>query len=464
MKLNNREFLLQNNLINCFVGRVQWITVVLFLALSLGVTPFYHGNVFLYVTFVVIFAFLLWDSLDRNCGWFYTFLSIFLVFGFPVKLGYHLFTGDIFNEPVGSFSYTGDGYDSVILAVTTGVAGVLLGKFLFGVLSGKFYKQFNNSRIQVPITVDYLPWFVVILTLGLVIVNYEWGFFHLGMVPATVLPYHLTSLVFWAFNFGVLFFLAYSLNASPNGTGATDRKVALILVVFFLVGCSIYSRAPLLLLAGPLLAVTVYKGFRFLSLRRIGFYFTAWVLCIGISFVCVSYLRAYNFFHVETPHVETYIGQFGHLFIDRWVGFEGVASVSSYPPKGWPLFRRMLDESSSTQGDGLYAKISKSPFLGLDDMMKKTMLVGGIPGLFAVLLTSGDSWVVFFGSFLMIFTILMLERFFYVLVGFNTYLIVVVGCMVARTVVSFSYVDTFWRFMLELMLTVGLYVIFGGLF
>jgi len=426
---------------------------------------FYPGRILLYVIFVSLFAFLLWDSLDRSSSWVYVFLSIFLVLGFPVKLGYHLLAGEPFNEPVGAFSYTGDGYDSVILVVVTGVVGVLLGNFFYRTLSSKPYKQFNNF-IYRPFAAEgplhYSPRFVIIFTLGLVIINYYWGFFHVGMVPVTVLPYHLTSLVFWAFNFGVIFLLAHGLNSGINSIGAVDRNVMLILFVCFLVSCSIYSRSPLVFLGGSLLTVTVYKGFRLLSFRRIGLYLGAWVLCIGISFVCVSSLRAFNYFHVETPHVETphvetYINQIGHLFIDRWIGFEGVASVSSYSPKGWPLFRKMVNESSSMQTSGLYAKISKSPFLELNGAMEKTMLVGSTPGLFAVLWASGNLWIVFIGAFFIIFTVLMLEWFFNMLVGFNTYLMVVISCMVARTVVSFSYVDTFWKFLVELMLTVVFY-------
>jgi hypothetical protein len=91
--------------------------------------------------------------------------------------------------------------------------------------------------------------------------------------------------------------------------------------------------------------------------------------------------------------------QLSRLFVDRWIGIEGVLAVSSYPRIGFPLFIEALREDP--KGGTLYQTIAKS-----GATISKRFTFGTLPGIAGVLFYSGSFAVVLCGT--MLITILML--------------------------------------------------------
>jgi hypothetical protein len=143
-----------------------------------------------------------------------------------------------------------------------------------------------------------------------------------------------------------------------------------------------------------------------------------WVLCFVISLILVSWLRiniyslAYEPALVPIPSQNTGIAkpvvgasasnqiipmlrQVTRLFVDRWIGLEGVLAVSSYRALGYDLLAQAVRENQRTGNDSLYQAISNSPYKA---SQRFTFLT--LPGLVGVLFYSGSLAAVFTGTLL----------------------------------------------------------------
>lgn len=100
------------------------------------------------------------------------------------------------------------------------------------------------------------------------------------------------------------------------------------------------------------------------------------------------------------------VREVGGLFIDRWIGLEGLMSTVAYEGKGMPLFMLALAERPSVGNDGIYEHISASSYRKVPG---RTFLT--IPGCAAVLHYSGSTLIVFFGIVTLCFGAVLLERF-----------------------------------------------------
>ncbi len=108
----------------------------------------------------------------------------------------------------------------------------------------------------------------------------------------------------------------------------------------------------------------------------------------------VNYIRSsiYND-HDVNRFVES-TGMTKQLFLDRWVGIEGVMSVSSYPDLGWPLLKSSLSEKYNENETSFYDNnIIRSSYLETDKTKHHFITLPGIiaffyPGSFVFLFAS----------------------------------------------------------------------------
>lgn len=449
---------------------------------------FYPGTTWLYAIFCTVYTLVLRQVLKGTFSWFYFYFTVFMLLGYPVKLAFHCFSGLLFNEPVGFFGYKPSEYDSVIIVATLGGAGVFLAKIVsdrlpFWQKPSCVLQMSSKCKFSSAATV------FVVLALSLTLINLIWGFFLVGLASKTVLPYKMTALVFWAFNFGLNFCLAYILRLPFAGTSDMDSRAYLAIFFGIIVSIAIFSRAPLIFVSIPMIVALLSIHASRLTFLRVTKYFGVWLISTAIALSTVSFLRSVafssppsvdrsssvisrqpscwsfdsfkNFRDVPSNKIirryQTHLRQVSHLFLDRWIGLEGLAAVNAFPNKGWRLFKNAILEDPKTGINGIYQVVCRSPFLKMSDREKTLFRFGSEPGIMAFFLYSGAFWMVFLGVFGLVTTMLLVERASGVISKWNVYLLSITGCALANLLMQFTYVWMFVTYIVELFATLFMY-------
>src|SRR5690606_20124781 len=91
------------------------------------------------------------------------------------------------------------------------------------------------------------------------------------------------------------------------------------------------------------------------SLRLISFLTLGFVVFFVGSVLAVNYFRAKTFYADSSlARQDAVVEQTVILFLDRWVGVEGVMSVVGAPDKGWPVFKEALEEKFDRKANSFY--------------------------------------------------------------------------------------------------------------
>jgi hypothetical protein len=129
------------------------------------------------------------------------------------------------------------------------------------------------------------------------------------------------------------------------------------------------------------------------------------------------------------------------LFLDRWVGIEGVMAVSSSKHLGWELWREALGERFQEGQLSFYDRVFiESPYLnhGLSDGSKHHFV--SLPGVVAFFYYPGSLFFLFLALFLLGLAAAIIERLTYLFAGLNWVLCSLFAQVVAFRYVSFGYV------------------------
>jgi hypothetical protein len=125
------------------------------------------------------------------------------------------------------------------------------------------------------------------------------------------------------------------------------------------------------------------------------------------------------------------------LFIDRWVGIEGVLAVSSSQKTGWDLWRQAWGEIYSDHSTSFYdLNLIESPYLTADTTKNHYI---SLPGIVAFLFYPGSFSFLFSGMFLIGAIGAAIEFIAYKLGGRNLILCSLLGQVVAFRFASFGY-------------------------
>ena len=413
----------------------------------------YRGESYVYLIFSITANGLLYIGFRKNAIFFDTFIGIFFWLGFWLKLSVRVaFMNSQFHESTGNFDGSGAAFDTALLVASCAFTGLIAAsylreKFLFVYPAqvnkatqeglGKFYRE-NRKFI--------LPGFVAIIIV-VAVTNVYFGFYQRGSVTRTVLPFGINGVYKWLLLFGLASASALLLKFEYFDNRREGYTVALIaLLETFASNVSLLSRG--MILNSGALVFGFYKNW---SLHRVKFMLRFPILCIVMlvvlfasSVVAVNYFRSIIYpSQVVAKNDESLVLKRTAihtklLFLDRWVGIEGVFAVSSYPDKGWEFWWAALQEKYSEDTASFYdSKLIDSPYNYVDTSKHHFV---SLPGIVAFCFYPGSYAFLFLCMVLAGFFAFMVELFAYKLGGGNVILCALIGQVIAFRYASFGYV------------------------
>lgn len=323
----------------------------------------YPGQAYIYILFSVVANTLLYFGFRKNAFFFDTFIGIFFWLGFWLKLTLRVgFMDSLINQGVSYFDGSGAAFDRALLVSTCGMAGLLMASYIRerwifnypqeiqGIDQPGLYNFYSNHRKSI------LVMFVV-LFISVAVSNAYFGIYQRGEIPRTALPLGLSGVYTWLLSFGLASVAAIIIKYEFTRHQKTSYLgVILSLLENFASNVSLLSRGMLLnssaLFFGIFRSVKTYSlasGWRFLIISSFAF-----IVFFVTSVQFVNHLRSSMYLDTDDAHDVRSMKAPTPLFIDRWVGIEGVTAVSSYPELGWSLWHEAWKERFSFNKTSFY--------------------------------------------------------------------------------------------------------------
>jgi hypothetical protein len=161
-----------------------------------------------------------------------------------------------------------------------------------------------------------------------------------------------------------------------------------------------------------------------------------------LSFFIINELRYSNFNkkdNLKPLKIETTIFEFVHLSVNRWVGIDGLLSVSQSKNISFDLFFSSLDEKKEIRKKSFYMNNFFKSFKYSENEDKNLNIVI-TPGLIAFLYYSGSIVFVCISLLLVILTCALIEKLFSYISGKNIILANLIGYALAVRFIHFGYV------------------------
>ncbi len=429
------------------------ILSVILIILSYKGLILYTESKLIYTIFTFVYFILLFSALYKPTSYSYVFLSIFLFLGMWLKLTLHLIFDYGYVEPIGSF-YTLDArMNSVLIVAIIGALGVISSNLVYRILKFKstiyiyenyickqslFYRFYDTYRLYVYIT-------ILLTVLILVYLNITYQIQLSGLVPKTILIYPFNAIVYWVIGIGfsLLLVVLFSLDIKFKNKFQV-RYLMFLAVIMAITSIGLLSRGQYVFVIG---SVTVFLLFNYRNLNNISivklviFVFFADVLYL-LVIESVGILRAYYFSGVSFSGVSfsgvsfsgvSFSGALNkilHLAVDRWVGLEGLMSVTSYEHRSYELFYNALTAKAEIGKIDIYQYISNAHY---KDMDNTKFAFATIPGSMAFLYYTDSLLVVYFGIFVLSLLMIILEYYLYLWYK-SALLVAVIGMYLANTV------------------------------
>lgn len=397
-----------------------WIAIGLSAALTMAAFANYPGEKWIYLLFSIISNALVFFGARSRAVFFDTFIGLFMWLGFWLKISARLvFFGGGFYESVGAFDGSGHEFDQALIATSAAFTGLLLASW---VRERWFftYQQMQPKVVQHGLQKFYQNhralalWFYAFLVLGIGVSNIIWGFYQRGAIPRNVLPMGLSGVYTWLLLFGLASFSSVILHLEMRLSGKVIPIVGLAFFECFVTSVSLLSRG--MILNGTALLCGVYASARALRIRQ-----TVWlwmvILAVFGSLFVASVLAVNHLRSAEDPgtlattvNLHVIRTSTSSLFLDRWVGMEGMLAVTSSPDKGWDLWSRAWKETygrnlgfydaNLIESQYIHSDLTKARPVSLPGIIAFFYYPGSIPFLFASmfllgLVGSAIEWIVF---------------------------------------------------------------------
>ena len=357
-----------------------------------------NDNFYLYLSYTV-FVFILIKNLQHpSLSLFLKFLSSLFVLGNWLKITIHGIFQYPYVEATGAFVGTRDQWDQFFIFSIVICLGLIFSSFLYLKLQRSlpvdrspfgFYRKNQNKFNQIAIALILVIYFV----------NWKYGFYRIGVARSLDLPVGLNAPMSFLVYLGAPMFAAILANSSVEKNGFVSSRALIYLAVFsILSAATTYSRASLVILFIPI-ALGMYRKSFYINrvAQSKSNLFIVLVPSVLVTLATVSVFRIIVYGGAESisrSDVDFYVAESAGLFIDRWVGAEGLmVSVSSTP--SIKLFFSMIMESPSVGVQSIYQNLAGSQYLNLD-ISNMTFLT--LPGVFALLSFSGSFTIVFLGT------------------------------------------------------------------
>lgn len=441
---------LKENPVDALIKFARYGVAILILALTIASLFHYTGHLYVYLIFSVVSNALLYFGFRKNSIFFDTFIGIFFWLGFWLKLTIRVcFADGAFHEAVGDFDGTGAAFDHALWVTTCGMLGLIAASFVrerfifqYASKSDEFSQKGILAFYQAnrnPILISYVVLFLIVA-----LTNIYLGIYQRGAITQTTLPFGLNGIYKWLLLFGLASFSAVILRCELLiKEKASYLVVILSLSESFLTNVSMLSRGMILNVSA--LAYGMYKSMKKASVkitpRLLVTFFLTFSILFASSVVMVNYIRTNgpNFFREGMNEgVNEGVSQAAPLFIDRWVGIEGVMAVASNPKSGWNLWQEAWKERYSENTMSFFDKnLITSPY-NQTDFTKKHYI--SLPGIMAFFFYPGSLAFLFGSMFLLGLLAALIEMSAYKLGGNNLILCALIGEVVAYRFASFGYV------------------------
>jgi hypothetical protein len=415
----------------------------------------YPGHAYIYLLFTLICNALLYSGFRKNALFFDAFIGAFCWLGFWFKLTIRVaFMDGTFREDVGDFDGSGVAYDRALLITCCGLVPLLLVSILrerfgfsyplsFGANKNRallsFYQD-NRARVLIGFS-------VLVVLVGLT--NAYFGIYQRGELPRTIPPLGLRGVYTWLLLFGLATFSALILDFELSLNKKTPNLVvALTLLEGFVTNVSMLSRG--MILNSSALAYGVVKSLKLKSIKPNYRLLTGWLvmfaLLFAISILLVQHVREKN--SAESMRSKLDISEIDPdgvarglpiLFVDRWVGMEGVLAVSSYPKLSWDLWNEAWKEVYAPKMSFYDANLIRSPYVNTD-MIKHHHI--SLPGIVAFCFYPGSFAFLFGCMFALGWIAVAVEIAVFKLGGGNLILCSLLGQVVAYRYMHFGYMPS----------------------
>lgn len=429
----------------------------------------FAGSRLVYTLFSITSLAMLLSGVYRQVSYGYLFLVIFLWLGFWFKLTANLllFGHFPFGEPVGSFNSSAHAWNQVLWIAMAGSTGVMLGRFLYALF--RPVPSADTARAKAPSwypAVRMWLWAVILLaTAVLAIVNIFYGIHQIGVAPRTIFPWPLNALVAWILNIGAALAIAVLIWWDTAGKKNLMLPLYAMLGEAFLSTVSVISRSafpfhaipPMLALMGRNATSERY------SRKQVLLLLATFAGLFLASIAAVSILRDYQYAAskaIPTPTPISVIAStpgtsepipaetsdspakaissfrlilIHQLFVNRWIGLEGVMAVSSYAEKSGTLWWEMLTEIREPGKATAYQKVSNSGYQTADAKYQ----FASMPGISGFLYYSGSLWLVVGGLAVFSAFAIVSERIIFLLTR-NPLLCSLYGMTLANTIAQFG--------------------------
>lgn len=417
-------------------------------ALALAAGARYAGSAWIYVLFTVAANALLLNGFRRRALFFDTFIGLFFWLGFWLKFSLRVaFASGVFYDSVGAFDGSGEAFDHALLVSSSGFSAVLLASFVRDRLfrypeqtpdigrSGLFRLYSSNRWL---ILVAFLS-FAALVALS----NIWLGIYQRGMVAQTVLPYGLNGIYAWLLQFGLASGSALIIRFELELYRNVPRTAVFVpLLESFMSSVSLFSRG--MVLNASALALGALRVIQ--SMRRsptvgmIALAASVFAVLFALSVVSVNYLRAASSAGSEHATMDVVQNMTTPLFIDRWVGIEGVMAISSSDRLGWDLWKEAWQEEFKEGELSLFDReFIDSPYKRWEFDKPRFHSVS-LPGLVAFLYYPGSLAFLFVAVLAFAWFAAALEIAAYRFCGRNLVLCALFGQVIAFRYASFGYV------------------------
>ena len=414
------------------------------------------------------------------------FLSIFLWLGLWFKLAFSLFLLGIFSfgEPVGNFNSSPQSWDMVLNVASIGALGFI---FAIAIISqGKFNDYYAQKLPQSP---KWYPrhrrmlWMALLVFIVVIAcANVVFGVHQVGIVPKTIFHWPINALVAWCINIGTALAISVMMAWDISAEKKLTLSVGTMFIEALFNSVSLISRAHYIWHTAPQIfslnqldnkLKENHRGKAFLLMAIFSLLFI-------LSVYSVSKLRDHQYIDTlatatsppicninDLPSAITgfgmqYVEHFCpkpnkylfsqekksasalpprsfrmlliyQIFVNRWIGLEGIMAVSSYSHQGVDLLIAGVLEGRKNGSVDLYQKISQSGYQIPDLNYQFSTL----PGIIAFAFYSGSLVLVFVTVLLFTCVAFIFERVVFTLTK-NPIYCSIVGALIASGIAQFG--------------------------
>lgn len=458
----NLQTILSNRVVFALVI-IFWLIVLSLFWMTINIYP---GDGVAYTLFTFISSLFLYFGFRKNAIFFDTFMGIFLWLGLWLKFSVTtVFSNGVFHAAVGHFDGSAVAFDRALMVSVCGICGFILASYIREKLSFNYPERIkfvpNKGLFLFYVNNRKAIWFGFILLFTLVgMTNIYFGIYQRGTITKTILPFGLNGVYTWLLLFGFATISAIIIRFELE----IDKKTSLLAITLaflesLISNVSLLSRGMLLnslsLMYGVLASIKSYSIKS--NLKFFLFSGSIFIIFFIASVLVVNSIRAvsYDFIALieqeqEQMHsksstdrdlkllLQTTKNMTFPLFIDRWVGMEGVMAVSSYPRLGWDLWDEAVSESFNPNDTSFFDnKIIISPYVDTDKSKHHFI---SLPGIIAFLFYPGSFYFLFICSFLLGIFAAGIEWFVFRFGGKNLILTSLISQVVAFRFASFGYV------------------------